>query len=68
MFDEIWVTKLDKEDAVKRVKLRNPELSESNVRNRIERQITDEERLKYARFSYDTSDRTPFEENQILID
>ena len=28
MFDELWVTTLDKEDAVKRVVKRNPNLSE----------------------------------------
>ncbi|CDW86370.1 dephospho-kinase [Stylonychia lemnae] len=31
MFDELWVTTLDKHDAVKRVMKRNPELSEKNI-------------------------------------
>lgn len=68
MFDELWVTTLEKKDAVERVMKRNPNLSERNVRDRIERQITDEERLKHASFHYETSDRTPFETNRLLID
>ena len=68
MFDELWVTTLDKQDAVKRVMQRNPNLTEENVRDRINRQIDDSERLKYATFHYDTSDKAPFDYNKKLID
>lgn len=66
MFDEIWVTTLDKELAVQRVVQRNPQLGEKQARERVSSQITDEERLKYASFHYDTS--APWEYNQSLID
>lgn len=63
MLDELWVTKLPKRDALQRVCLRNPNLTEQLVIERLQKQITDEERLKYADFHYDTSDRTPFSVN-----
>ncbi len=64
----MWVTTLDKSEAVTRVMKRNPNLDEQAVRERIMRQVDDEERLKYASFHYDTSDKTPFEENLRLIE
>eukprot|EP00347_Sterkiella_histriomuscorum_P005384 403356820 len=68
LMDEVWVTTLDKEDAVQRVMKRNPNLTEALVRDRINRQIDDKERLKYASFHYDTSDKATFEQNKLLID
>jgi len=65
-FDEIWVTKLDKEQAVWRVLERNPNLNEGLARARVQRQISDKERLKYASFSYDSRD--PIEDNRRKVD
>jgi len=67
MFDELWVATLDKQDAVQRILKRNPNLSESEANARVMTQITDEERIKYASFYYDTSDRNTFDENKVLI-
>ena len=41
-------------------------MNEAQVRERIDRQIDDEERLKYAAFSYSSADAT-FEENKVKI-
>ena len=65
-FDELWVLKLDKQTAFERVKKRNPNLSETEINNRLERQITDEDRLKYATWSYDTAEA--WEVNQAKVD
>jgi len=35
LFDELWVTMLDKEEAVQRVIKRNPSLSEVQARQRV---------------------------------
>lgn len=67
LFDEIWVVTLSKEEARKRVRERNPELTETQISSLLNRQITDEERLKYASFSYSTETAT-FEENCRKID
>lgn len=67
-FDEVWVLTLDKESAFKRVKVRNPDLSDSEIKKRLEVQTTDEERLKYAHWSYDTSDNHTLEENMALVE
>ena len=63
MLDEVWVTTLSKQEALHRVIKRNPNLSEQAVRDRIERQIDDKERLEHASFHYDTGDSTSFETN-----
>ena len=68
MFDELWVTTLDKEEAVERVMRRNPNLGEKQVRDRVLAQIDDSERLKYASFHYNTGDSAPFEENKRIIE
>ena len=65
-FDDLWVVTLPKEQAIKRVRDRNPNLSDSDIRNRIERQPSDEERLKRANFSYSSMD--PFEVNAAKIE
>ncbi|TNV81435.1 hypothetical protein FGO68_gene10434 [Halteria grandinella] len=67
MFDELWVATLDKQDAIQRILKRNPNLSETEANARVSSQITDEERIKYASFYYDTSDRHTFDENKVLI-
>ena len=36
-FDELWVVTLPKEEALKRVKERNPNLPEEDIKNRLER-------------------------------
>ena len=64
-FDEMWVVTLPKETAMERVKVRNPDLSDEQIQDRIDRQITDEERLKYAKFSYNSQDS--FYENKKKI-
>ncbi len=66
MFDELWVTTLDKEEAVKRVLTRNPNLDLKSARARVFSQIDDTERLKYASFHYDTSNT--WEYNRGVID
>ena len=65
-FDEIWVTTLSKEEALKRVFNRNPNLTKEQAEKRVMMQTCDEKRLKYAKFWYDTA--RPFEENKKLID
>ena len=67
MFEELWVTTLDKEEAVQRVLKRNPNLDEKQARARVNSQIDDTERLKYASFHYNTGDSAPFEYNKKLI-
>lgn len=67
LFDELWVVTLSKEEARKRVRERNPELTETQISSLLNRQISDEERLKYAAFSYSTEEAT-FEENCHKID
>ena len=64
-FDEMWVVTLPKEVAMERIRERNPELTESQASDRLNRQITDEERLKHATFTY--SSEAPFEKNEIKI-
>jgi dephospho-CoA kinase len=68
MFDELWVTTLAKEEAVLRLRKRNPQIDEKAARARVYSQIDDNERVKYSSFHYDTGDRTPFEENKRLIE
>ena len=60
-FDELWVTLLDKQNAVERIMQRNPHIDESQALERVGSQISDEERVQHASFSYDTV--APFEEN-----
>ena len=64
-FDELWVTTLSKEEGLKRVLKRNKDILKSQAEERINMQITDEERLKYAKFWYNTI--KPFKENKSLI-
>ena len=65
-FDELWVVTLPKDQAVKRILERDPHLSEQEAHDRLKRQIDDEERLKYASFSYST-ESSSFEENEAKI-
>ena len=65
-FDDLWVVTLPKEQAFQRVRNRNPNLSDSDIRNRMERQPSDEERLKRATFSYSSMDT--FEVNAAKIE
>ena len=67
LFDELWVVTLPKEEAKKRVRIRNPELTETQIDSLLSRQISDEERLKYATFSY-TTHNTSYEENCVSIE
>ena len=55
LLDELWVVTLDKDTAFKRVKERNPELSEADIRNRIDRQTTDKMRLPHASWHYSSA-------------
>ena len=41
-FDELWVVTLDKSSAFMRVKMRNPELTDSEIQRRLELQISDQ--------------------------
>ena len=66
MFDQMWVVTLNKDVAFERVKVRNPEMTEEDIKNRLSRQTNDDERLKHAHFSYTSAD--PFEENKLKID
>ena len=65
-FDEVWVITIPKDEAFQRVKVRNPEMPDQDILNRLQRQTTDEERLKVATFSYSSVD--PFEKNRLKID
>ena len=51
---------------MERVKVRNPEMTIEDISNRLDRQISDEERLKHATFSY--SSLNEFSQNQELIE
>ena len=53
-FDEMWVVTLPKEIAMKRVLERDAHLNEAMIQDRLDRQTTDEHRLKYAHWSYST--------------
>eukprot|EP00826_Nyctotherus_ovalis_P002143 TRINITY_DN10404_c0_g1_i11.p2 TRINITY_DN10404_c0_g1~~TRINITY_DN10404_c0_g1_i11.p2 ORF type:complete len:119 (+),score=37.04 TRINITY_DN10404_c0_g1_i11:99-455(+) len=64
-FDEVWVTTLSKEECLKRVRERNPNLPKEQAEKRALSQIADEERLKYAKFWYNTA--KPFEDNIKLV-
>ena len=44
-FDELWVVTLPKDQAFKRIKDRNPDLQDDEIRARLDRQISDEQRL-----------------------
>jgi len=68
LFDELWVTTFDKEEAVIRVMQRNPNLTETLARARVYSQIDDTERLKYASWSYNTGSAYSFDHNKVLID
>ena len=65
-FDELWTVTLPKDIAIERVLERDAHLTEAMAKDRLDRQITDEERLKYAAFSYSTADAS-FEQNQVKI-
>jgi len=60
-FNEIWLTTLEKSKALDRVLTRDKKLKREQAERRINMQISDEERLKYAKFWYDTD--PPFSEN-----
>ncbi len=64
-FDEIWVTTLPKKEALERLLNRNKNLPKEQAEKRVNMQISDEERVKQAKFWYDTV--KPFEENVSLI-
>lgn len=49
-YHEIWLAKLPKDIALKRLMERNPELGEEQAKQRIDSQIDDSEREKYASF------------------
>jgi dephospho-CoA kinase len=66
-YDEIWVTQCSREVALKRVKERNPHLTEEDILDRMESQMTDVERLDHAAFSYNTTEDL-FETNAVKID
>ena len=63
----MWVVKVDKETALRRIKVRNPNLTDEEILNRLKNQPTDSERLKYATWSYDTSDQFTYEHNMKLV-
>ena len=65
-FDELWVVTIDREVAFQRIQKRNPNLSDEEIRARLSHQTTDQERLKHASWSYDTSTAT-IEDNQNQI-
>jgi len=48
LVDEVWVTKASPEIVMNRLKVRGDGLSEADMLARIRRQMTDEERVKYA--------------------
>ena len=56
LFDEIWVVTLDKETAFERVVIRNPDLDENDIKQRIARQLHDRSRIHHATFRYDGAD------------
>ncbi len=64
-FDEIWSTMLPKGVAVERVQVRNKNLSREQAERRVQLQINDTDRMRIAKFWYDSS--KPFEENAKAI-
>ena len=48
LFDEMWVVTLSKDAAYKRIKVRNPNLTDEDIQNRLARQTTDETRLAHC--------------------
>ena len=67
-FDEMWVVTLDREVALQRIQQRNPNLSVPEIKHRLERQLTDQERLEHASWSMDTSKSAKFDDNKPIID
>ena len=65
-FDELWVVTLPKEQAIERIRVRNPDLPEQQIRGRLASQMDDDQRLTYAQFHYCSED--PFETNARKID
>ena len=49
-YHDIWCVSINPESALRRLMMRNPELSESEARERITSQLSDEEREKHASF------------------
>eukprot|EP01022_Parablepharisma_sp_SALTPOND_P015279 TRINITY_DN2145_c0_g2_i1.p3 TRINITY_DN2145_c0_g2~~TRINITY_DN2145_c0_g2_i1.p3 ORF type:complete len:260 (+),score=19.98 TRINITY_DN2145_c0_g2_i1:71-781(+) len=64
-FDEMWVTTLPKEKALERLLKRNKNIPKEQAEKRINMQTSDEERIKHAKFWYETM--KPFKENEELI-
>ena len=48
LFDEMWVVTLSKAEAYKRIRVRNPNLTDEDIHNRLARQTTDEIRLTHC--------------------
>ena len=65
-FDEMWTVTLPKQKAIDRILVRNPELTLKEVNDRLDRQTTDEVRLRHSTFSY-TTDGVEFETNKAKI-
>uniref|UniRef100_A0A7S3J882 Dephospho-CoA kinase n=1 Tax=Euplotes harpa TaxID=151035 RepID=A0A7S3J882_9SPIT len=65
-YHEIWSVNLPKAVAVERLLKRNPDLTKADAENRINSQISDEERIKYSNYSIDSS--RGIEENKRIID
>jgi len=65
LFNEIWLTKFDKEKALERI-IQRDKLSIIEAKNRLKSQINDNERIKFCSFSYDSND--PLEKNRKLIE
>ena len=65
LFDELWVVTVGKGEQLKRIKERNPGLSDAEIKARLSRQTSDAERLKYADWSVSTE--KAFDDNVKLI-
>lgn len=68
ILDELWVLKLSKEEAFERVKKRNPNLTSDEILSRLSRQLSDDQRLEHATWSYDTGASSTFDQNMLKVD
>ena len=66
-FDEVWVLTVDRPTAISRIQKRDPHLSLDEITARLDRQLTNEERVRMATWWYDTSDDHPFDENMVKV-
>ncbi|EGC39192.1 hypothetical protein DICPUDRAFT_148101 [Dictyostelium purpureum] len=65
LVDRVWVTSVPREVAIERIVKRN-NLSETDAAKRIDSQLTNEERAKYANVVFHTNDEYSVTKNKVI--